>query len=343
MIISKELKLTDAQLAEVEAIVAEFDCRIQVIVGAHRCVYAILGDEQHELMFNRLIGLPYVDRVDRIESAYKLMDLRGELASHPIEINGCRIKKDILVIAGPCTVDPQNPNALYETAEAVKEAGAQVLRGGVWKPRTVPYSYQGDTAALELILEARDRTGLPLNIEVMDGWQLDMALEAKVEILQIGTRNALNYSLLKEIGQKTQNTETLVLLKRGRHMAPIDEFIAAAEYVAAGGNPNVMLCPRGTLPGLDDYRNHPDESIIPLLKRKTWAPVIYDPSHAVGRGEFVPHSSKAAIAYGADGLNIEAHIDPATGIGDDPKQAITPEKLGRLIKDVEVISSLGRS
>lgn len=340
MIISKEPKLTNTQLAEIEAIVGEFDCHIQVIVGAHRCVYAILGDEQHELMFNRIIGLSYVDRVDRIESAYKLMDVRGELASHKIKINGCEVKKDLLIIAGPCTVDPQNPNALFETAEAVKEAGAHVLRGGVWKPRTVPYSYQGDSKALELMVEARERTGLPLNIEVMDSAQLDLALEYGVDMLQIGTRNALNYSLLKEIGQKTQGSKVCVLLKRGRHMAPIDEFISASEYIAAGGNPNVMLCPRGTLPGLDGYRNHPDESIIPLLKQKTWAPVIFDSSHAIGRAEFVPASSKSAVAYGADGLNLETHVNPSSGIGDDPKQAITPEQLKKLIGNLEVIRSL---
>lgn len=340
MIISKEPKLTDAQLAEVQSIVEAYDCRIQVIVGAHRCVYAILGDEQHELMFNRLIGLPYVDRVDRIESPFKLMDLRAELASQQVELGGCRLKQDLLVIAGPCTVDPQNPSALFETAEAVKEAGAHMLRGGVWKPRTVPYSYQGHSKCMELMVEARTRTGLPLNVEVMDSAQLDIALEAEVEMLQIGTRNALNYSLLKEIGQRTQDLPTAVLLKRGRHMAPIDEFIAAAEYVVAAGNANVLLCPRGTLPGLDGYRNYPDESIIPLLKEKTWAPVVYDASHAVGKAVHVPACCKAAVAYGADGLNIECNIRPSMGIGDDPKQAITPEQLKKLIADLQVIRSL---
>jgi len=340
MIISKEPKLTDAQLAEIQSIVEEYDCRIQVIVGAHRCIYAILGDEKHELMFNRLIGLPYVDRVDRIESSFKLMDVRAELASQQMVINGCQVKKDLLIIAGPCTIDPQNPQILYETAQAVKEAGAHMLRGGVWKPRTVPYAYQGDSKCLDMMLEARARTGLPLNIEVMDSEQLDIAIEAGVDMLQIGTRNALNYSLLKEIGRKTQNTSTSVLLKRGRHMAPIDEFIAAAEYIVAAGNANVLLCPRGTLPGLDGYRNHPDESIIPLLKEKTWAPVVYDASHAVGKATHVPACCKAAIAYGADGLNIECNIRPSHGLGDDPKQAITPVALEKLVRDLKVIRSL---
>jgi 3-deoxy-7-phosphoheptulonate synthase len=340
MIISKEPKLTKEQLHEVESIVGEFECRIQVIVGAHRCVYAILGDEKHELMFNRLDGLSYIDRVDRIESGFKLMDVRGELATHRFDIGGCEVGKDLLIVAGPCTVDPKNPQALIETAMAVKEAGAHVLRGGVWKPRTMPYSFQGDSRSLELMLEAKSKSGLPLNIEVMDSHQLELALEAGVEMLQIGTRNALNYSLLKEIGEKTAGSSTMVLLKRGRHMAPIDEFIAAAEYIVAGGNPKVLLCPRGTLPGLDGYRNHPDESIIPLLKGKTWAPVVYDASHAVGRGEYVPACCKASVAYGADGLNIETHINPASGLGDDPKQAITPAKLEKLVMDLKVIRAL---
>jgi 3-deoxy-7-phosphoheptulonate synthase len=340
MILSKESRLSEAQLTEVEGIVAEFGCRIQVIVGANRCVYAILGDEQHELMFNRLMGLPYVDRVDRMESPYKLMDLRGSLAGHQVCLPGWSGAGELLVIAGPCTVDPANPQALYETAHAVKEAGAQVLRGGVWKPRTTPYSFQGEPRSLDFMLEARARTGLPLCIEVMDPEQLDLALAAGVELLQIGTRNALNYSLLKVIGQRTQGGASVVLLKRGRHMAPIDEFISAAEYLVAGGNPNVMLCPRGTLPGLDGYRNYPDESIIPLLKQRTWAPVIYDPSHAVGRSDHVPASAKAAVAYGADGINIEVNVRPSKGIGDDPKQAITPDRLSKLIRDLRIIRSL---
>lgn len=334
MIICKEPKLTDAQLAEVQQIVAEFGCTIQVIVGAHRCVYAILGDEQHELMFNRLHGLDYVDRVDRIQSPYKLMDRRGQLATHTASIGSWEMGKGTLFIAGPCTVDPKNPQALFETAHALKEIGVHVLRGGVWKPRTIPYAFQGDVKSLELMVEARARTGLPLNIEVMDSEQLDLAIDAKVDMLQIGTRNALNYSLLKDIGRKTQGRKVCVLLKRGRHMAPIDEFIAASEYIVANGNPNVFLCPRGTVPELQGLRNHPDESIIPLLKDKTWAPVVYDPSHAVGRSAFVPQAALASIVYGADGICVECHIKPSEGIGDDPKQAITPQRMQKLMADI---------
>ena len=228
------------------------------------------------------------------------------------------------IIGGPCTIDPDNPSLYLETAHALKEAGVNALRGGVWKPRTNPYSYQGDIKALEIILQARDETKLPIDIEVMDVEQLKIASDAKVDVLQIGTRNALNYSLLKEVGSITAGSQVSVLLKRGRHMAPPNEFIAAAEYLIAAGNPNILLCPRGTTPVLDGYRNHPDESITPLLKNRTWAPVIVDPSHSVGHADFVKACSLASIAYGADGLCIESHIEPSKGIGDDPKQAITP-------------------
>ena len=229
---------------------------------------------------------------------------------------------------------------MLETAEAIKEAGAHAIRGGVWKPRTTPHSYQGDIKTLDTLLEARARTGLPIVTEVMDGEQIDIALEAKIDMLQIGTRNALNYSLLKQVGRKTADTNTAVLLKRGRHMGPIDEYIAAGEYIVSNGNPNLFFCPRGTMPGLDGYRNHPDESITPLLKQKTWAPVIIDPSHAVGRSIYVPACCLAGMAYGADGLIIETHIEPARGIGDDPVQSVTPEVLQKIIKDARAIWEL---
>lgn len=340
MIISKAPTLTDKQLAEVEAVVAGFGCKIQVIYGAHRNIYAIIGDERSETMVNRLLGLDYIARVDRMESVYKLMDVRSDLAKHRIRIGGITLGQQPLIIAGHCTIDPNNTNAFIETAHAVKEAGAHVIRGGVWKPRTSPHSYQGSPEMIDVLLRARDETGLPVVAEVMDDNQLGVALDAKLDVLQIGTRNALNYTFLSQIGQKTAEAGIPVLLKRSRHMGPVDEFISAAEYLAANGNPNVIFCPRGTMPNLDGFRNHPDESITPLLKEKSWAPVIVDPSHAVGRSKYVPPCSLAAIAYGADGLIIESHINPISGIGDDPKQAITPKVLRKLINDVEVVWGL---
>lgn len=342
MILPKTNRLTDEQVAELTAIVSEFDCRLQPIIGAVRTIYAILGDERDKLMINRIEGLDYVDRVDRIQSPFKLMDRRSDLASHHIRVGDVTLGKELFIIAGQCTIDPKNPNYFYETAEAVKEAGGHVIRGGVWKPRTNPYSFQGDHKSLDILMEASRRTGLPVDAEVMDEEHLKMALDAGVHMLQIGARNALNYSLLRSIGKAIAETETIVLLKRSIHMGPIDEFIAAAEYIASFGNPNILLCPRGTKPGMDGYRNHPDESITPLLKEKSWAPVVVDPSHSVGRAAYVPACALAAIAYGADGLCMEAHVEPIKGIGDDPKQALNPEALTRTIAQAKELWNLTR-
>ena len=329
MILPKANRLTSEQLTEVAGIVTEFGCKLQPIVGAVRTIYAIVGDEREELMINRLEGLDYVDRIDRIQSPFKLMDKRSDLASHRITIGGVTLGEELFVIAGACTIDPKNH--FYETAAAVKESGANALRGGVWKPRTNPYSFQGDVKSLDILMEASRRTGLPVDTEVMEEAHITLALDAGVHTLQIGARNALNYSLLRAVGKAIAERDTVVLLKRSIHMGPLSEFISAAEYIAAFGNPNVMLCPRGTTPTLDGYRNHPDESITPLLKEKTWAPVVVDPSHSVGKATYVPAAALAAVAYGADGLCIEAHVEPTKGIGDDPKQALTPEVLRKTI------------
>ncbi len=342
MIIPKSNRLTAEQLTEVTQIVESFGCRIQPIVGAVRTIYAIVGDERDELMINRVEGLAYIERVDKIQSQHKLMDRRSDLVTHRITIGGVTLGEELFVIAGHCTIDPKNPELFYESAQAVKEAGATALRGGVWKPRTNPYSFQGDSKSLEILIEAQRRTGLPVDAEVMDEEQLKLALDAGVNILQVGARNALNYSLLRAIGRAVAKRDTVVLLKRSLHMGPISEFISAAEYIAAFGNPNIILCPRGTAPTLDGYRNHPDESITPLLKEKTWAPVVVDPSHSVGKAVYVPACALAAIAYGADGLCIESHVQPSRGIGDDPKQAITPEQLAETIVQAKQIWALRR-
>jgi 3-deoxy-7-phosphoheptulonate synthase len=342
MILPKSNRLTPEQLHQVTTIVTEFGCKIQPIVGAVRTIYAIVGDERDELMINRLEGLDFVERIDRIQSPFKLMDRRSDLATHRITVGGATLGEELVVIAGACTIDPKNPNYFYETAAAVKEAGAHMLRGGVWKPRTNPYTFQGDVKSLDILLEASRRTGLPVDTEVMEESHIKLALDAGVACLQVGARNALNYSLLRAIGRAIAEHDTVVLLKRSLHMGPISEFISAAEYIVAFGNPNVILCPRGTAPTLDGYRNHPDESITPLLKEKTWAPVIVDPSHSVGKAAYVPAAALAAVAYGADGLCIEAHVSPSHGIGDDPKQSLTPDVLATTIAQAKQIWALRR-
>ena len=342
MILPKSTRLTTEQLNEVTAIVTEFGCKIQPIVGAVRSIYAIVGDERDELMINRLEGLAYIDRIDRIQSPFKLMDKRSDLASHRIKLGGVTLGEELFVIAGVCTIDPKNPNFFYESAAAIKEAGAHMLRGGVWKPRTNPYSFQGDVKSLDILMEGSRRTGLPVDTEVMEEAHIKLALDAGVTALQVGARNALNYSLLRAIGRAIAERDTAVLLKRGIHMGPINEFISAAEYIVAFGNPNVILCPRGTAPTLDGYRNHPDESITPLLKEKTWAPVVVDPSHSVGKASYVPACALAAVAYGADGLCIESHVSPSHGIGDDPKQALTPDVLADTIAQAKQLWAIRR-
>ncbi len=342
MILPKNNRLSDMEVAELTAIVTEFGCRIQPIVGDVRTIYAIVGDERHELMISRLEGLAFVDRVDTIQSPFKLMDLRSDLAKGRLKIGTVTLGEELLVIAGQCTIDPKNPQYFLETAQAVKEAGAHAIRGGVWKPRTNPYSFQGDAKSLETLMEASRRTGLPAVTEVMEAEHVQLALEAGVQVLQIGARNALNYSLLRQVGRAIAGRPTAVLLKRSIHMGPLNEFISAAEYIAAFGNPNVMLCPRGTTPTLDGYRNHPDESVTPLLKERTWAAVVVDPSHSVGKAAYVPACALAAVAYGADGLCVEAHVNPSHGIGDDPKQAVTPPALAELIKQARAVHALLR-
>jgi len=337
MIIPKESKLTNEQLNEVVSIVEEYKCRIQPIEGHHRTIYAVLGEERQTIMVNRILGLDYIDRFDAVDSPFKLMDLHSELANHKIKIGNTIVGERPFIIAGHCTIDPKNPNLFIESAHAVKEAGASAIRGGVWKPRTMPYAFQGDDSSMKILIEAKEQTGLPVDTEVMDEHQLSLAVEAGVDVLQIGARNALNYSLLKQVGKATADKQIAVLLKRSMGMGPINEFIAAGEYIAAGGNPDVMFCPRGTSPTMDGYRNYPDECITPLLKEKTWAPVIVDPSHSVGRAKYVPSAAMAAMAYGADGVIVETHGEPKRGIGDDPKQSITPDVLSKLIVDINKI------
>ncbi len=338
MIIPKNKTLNQEQLDQIDDIVSEFHCSIQSVSGATQTVYAILGDERSELMIDRISGLNYISRVDTIQSPYKLMDIKSELAKHKIQIGKQTFGDRFIIIAGQCTIDPDNPQYFLETAHAVKEAGADALRGGIWKPRTNPYSYQGETKALDILLRAGQETGLPVNTEIMEIGHIEIVVKNKVDMIQIGTRNALNYSLLREIGKSSADKNMTVLLKRSMHMGTLNEFLCAGEYIVSGGNPNILLCPRGTVPALDGYRNHPDECITPLLKQKTWAPVVVDPSHSVGKAIYVPHAALAAAAYGADGLVIECHIKPVHGIGDDPKQAITPDVLAQIIEDAKEIS-----
>ena len=251
MIIPLHARLTDAEFRELEDVASEFGVRIQPIHGHERSIYAILGDETSQDLINRIEGLPFVERIDRIQAPYKLMAKESKLSHHRVRVGQKDLPGDFCVIAGHCTIDPNNKAYFLETAFAVKEAGADMIRGGVWKPRTSPHSFQGDARSLDILLEARRQTGLPINTEVMDFDQLKLCVDAQVDCLQIGARSALNYRLLQQVGELTRGKPTKVLLKRSMHMGPVSEFILAAEYIVAQGNPNVMMCPRGTVPTIE--------------------------------------------------------------------------------------------
>lgn len=248
-----------------------------------------------------------------------------------IEIGG----KDIVIIAGPCAVE--NKEQLLETAKKVSSGGANILRGGAYKPRTSPYSFQGlGEEGLKYLSEARKVTGLPVVTEVMDTRQMELVCKY-TDIIQIGSRSMHNFPLLKEAGKCGKP----VLFKRGL-MATLDEYLLAAEYILSEGNNQVILCERGIRTFETSTRNTLDLSAIPILKRRTHLPVIVDPSHGTGYSWLVPAMAKAAIAAGADGVMVEVHYKPLEALSDGP-QSLYPDEFVQLVKDIEKIArAIGR-
>jgi len=234
------------------------------------------------------------------------------------------------VIAGPCSVEGRD--MLLQSATAVRASGARMLRGGAFKPRTSPYAFRGlGHAALELLAEAREITGLPIVTELMDAREID-AVSAVADVIQIGARNMQNFSLLAAVGER----RTPVLLKRGMS-ATVSELLLAAEHVMAHGNSDVILCERGIRTFETSTRNTLDISAVPVLKRETHLPVIVDPSHAAGRADLVPALAAAAIAVGADGLIVEVHPDPAAALSDGP-QSLTFESFDAMMRVLEPLA-----
>jgi 3-deoxy-7-phosphoheptulonate synthase len=244
--------------------------------------------------------------------------------------------KGFVMMAGPCAVE--NEKQLLTTARAVQEKGANILRGGAFKPRSSPYSFQGlEEEGLKLLQKAKREFGIPVITEVMDTRQVEMVCKY-ADILQIGSRNMQNFPLLKEAGQCRKP----VLLKRGMN-ATLDELLLASEYILDGGNEEVMLCERGIRSFETSYRNTMDLNAVPMLKRLTHLPVIVDPSHGTGHAWMVPHLAKAAMAVGADGLLIEVHFDPTSALCDGP-QSLTIEAFGILMEELQVLANvMGRS
>lgn len=286
-----------------------------------------------------------VERVIPLKTAYKLVSRAFKEESTSIVVGAGHACEQVVIggaqaepviIAGPCAVE--NREQLLETARAVKAAGAQILRGGAFKPRTSPYQFQGlGVEGLHLLAEARQVTGLPVITEVMEPDLVETVAE-HADILQIGSRNMQNFPLLQAAGRHSHKRP--VMLKRGLS-STIDEWLLAAEYIVAAGNPNVILCERGIRSYDPQTRNVLDLSCVPLLHELTHLPIVVDPSHATGRCELVPTMSRASIAAGAEGLIIEVHPDPNSALCDG-RQSITPETLQKIVRQTHTLAMMMR-
>ena len=300
--------------------------------GVETTVIGAIG-ESHDIPSDRFEVLDGVDTVKRITQPFKLASRQFHPENSVFPLDGFEVGgNDIAIIAGPCAIESRTQ--ILETAQAVREAGANALRGGVFKPRTSPYSFQGlGEEGLEYLAEAREQTGMPIVAEIMSQTQLDLMVKY-VDVLQTGARNMQNFNLLRAIGE----TRTTVLLKRGLS-ATIEELLMSAEYILAGGNRQVMLCERGIRTFETATRNTTDINAIPVLKSLTHLPIILDPSHSTGNADFVAAVARAAVAAGADGLIIEVHPDPAHALSDG-KQSLKPEKFAELIKQIRAIAGV---
>jgi 3-deoxy-7-phosphoheptulonate synthase len=284
--------------------------------GAARVVIAVVGDvgPRKDLLMSRLGALPGVETITPISRPFKLTSREFHPEDTVIRVLDAVVGDGSLtVMAGPCSVESRDQ--LFETAEGVKASGATILRGGAFKPRTSPYSFQGlGVEALRYLAEARDRTGLPTITEVMEPNQVDIVAEY-ADILQIGTRNMQNYSLLTAVGRVARP----VMLKRG-YGATVEEWLMAAEYIVSSGNPNVILCERGIRTFETYTRNTMDLAAVPLLHHLTHLPVIVDPSHATGKRWLVKPLALGGIAVGADGVMVEVHPRPEEALSDAEQQ-----------------------
>ena len=299
-----------------------------IIKGIERTIIGAVGDEREKTRLQSLESMSGVESVVPILKPHKLASRQVRTEGSTISVNK-NVKvgaKEFIVMAGPCSVESEKQ--IVETAKAVKASGAKVLRGGAFKPRTSPYSFQGlEEEGLKLLALAREETGLPFVTEVMNPREVDLVAKY-TDVLQIGARNVQNFSLLKEIGRLKKPT----LLKRGM-MTTIQEFLMSAEYVMSEGNHQVILCERGIRTFETATRNTLDISCIPVLKNETHLPIIIDPSHATGHWQFINPMSKASAAAGADGLMIEVHMKPEESFSDGA-QSLKPSKFDRLMKEL---------
>jgi 3-deoxy-7-phosphoheptulonate synthase len=337
MIIITQPNASEPQIDRILARVRELGLEPQITRGASRLIIGVVGPEDRARE-KPLAALPGVEAVLPTIKPYKLGSYEFRGTASPVAIGEVKIggTEPVAVISGPCSVESRDQ--ISSIAHTVKKLGAKILRGGAFKPRTSPYSFQGlREEGLQFLAEAREETGLPVITEIMDARDLPL-VEKYADCLQIGARNMQNFSLLKEVG----HSRLPVLLKRG-FSATISELMLSAEYILSEGNMNVLLCERGIRTFETATRYTLDLSAVPILKAKSHLPVVVDPTHAVGLRDFVPQLSLAAIAAGADALMIEVHETPELAKSDG-EQALLPDAFAELVPRLRAVAqAIGRS
>jgi 3-deoxy-7-phosphoheptulonate synthase len=327
---------TNRQIANVAARLERMGCQAHISEGAERTVVGVLGNGRH-VDWEKVQSLPGVAAIEAIEEPFKLASRAFSPQDTVVKVNGLEVGgKRLVVMAGPCSVESREQ--LLEAARSVHQSGAQVLRGGAFKPRTSPYSFQGlGEKGLRLLAEARRETGLPVVTEVMEPHTVPL-VTTFADILQIGARNMQNYALLHAVGE----AQRPVLLKRGM-MSTVQELLMSAEYILSHGNERVMLCERGIRTFDRETRNTLDLTAVALLKQLSHLPVIVDPSHATGKWELVGPMARAAVAAGADGLLIEVHPRPEEALSDG-RQSLRPERFASLMEELRLLAkAMGRT
>lgn len=335
MIIVMQTGVREEEIQQVTDRLKQGGLGVHLSVGEFRTIIGAIGDEKLVREMG-LDALPFVEKVLPITQPFKLVSREFQEENSQFQVGNCTIGGDeVVVMAGPCAVESEEQ--LLEAATGVKAAGAQILRGGAYKPRSSPYSFQGlEEEGLQILARVREKTGMPIVTEVMD--QHTVALVAEyADIIQVGARNMQNFYMLRELGK----LEKPILLKRGLS-ATMEEWLMAAEYIAAGGNRQVILCERGIRTFETYTRNTLDLSAVPVMKHLTHLPVIVDPSHGTGNWRWVPSMSRAAVAAGADGVMVEVHPQPDKALCDGA-QSLTVDKFALLMNDLDKVAvALGR-
>lgn len=332
MIVVMNRNYTSDDINEVVNYITSKNLDVNISKGKRECVIGILGDTT-QANLEEIKALRCVEKVLKVQQPYKKSNRLFHPEDTVINIDGNKIGgKHLGIIAGPCAVESEEQ--IVEIAKRVKESGANFLRGGAFKPRTSPYSFQGlELDGLKLMEIAKQETGLPIVSELMSISYLEEFMDI-VDIIQIGARNMQNYDLLKQVGK----TDKPVILKRGLS-STIEEWLLSAEHIMAGGNENVILCERGIRTFETYTRNTLDLSAVPVVKKHSHLPIIVDPSHGTGSSEYVESMAKAAVVAGCNGLMIEVHNNPPKALSDG-QQSITPDQFDKLMKKIKILSSL---